>query len=104
MTRTTGPAASAVLAEFEPAWRDDVPIFACCRRSVGIAVERADLLEIAALDATARVQAIRAAVESELPGHLAAHRCCSGHLANLAFDLPDLLAPVRAEQAETPAL
>lgn len=104
MTRTTDSAARVVLAEFEPAWRDDVPIFACCRRSVGIAVERADLLEIATLDATARVQAIRAAVESELPGHLAAHRCCSGHLANLAFDLPDLLSPARDEQADAAAL
>jgi len=104
MTGTAAPAASVVLTEFESAWRDDVPVFACCRRSVTSAVERADLTEIATLDATARVQAIRAAVEGEHPGHLAAHRCCSSHLANLAFDLPDLLAPVGAEQAESPAL
>jgi hypothetical protein len=94
MTRTTSTAAKNVLAEFDTAWRDDVPVFGCCRRSVAIAIEQVDLVEVAALDVTARVQTIRAAVEAEIPGHLAAHRCCSGHLANLAFDLPDLLAPV----------
>jgi hypothetical protein len=44
------------------------------------------------LQPAARVQALREAVEAELPGHLSTHRCCVGHLADLAFDLPDLLA------------
>ncbi len=97
MTRTSAAVAERVGSEFDAAWRDDVPVFACCRRSVAIAVEKVDLLEVAALDVTARVQAIREAVETELPGHLAAHRCCAGHLANVAFDLPDLLAPVETD-------
>jgi hypothetical protein len=97
MTRTSATVAKSVLSEFEGAWRDDVPVFACCRRSVQTAVERVDLAEVAALDVTSRVQTLREAVEAAQPGHLAAHRCCSGHLANIAFDLPDLLAPVEAK-------
>lgn len=94
MTRTSATAARRVIAQFDAAWRDDVPVFGCCRRSVATAVENVDLLEVATLDVTARVRALREAVERDNPGHLAAHRCCSGHLANVAFDLPDLLAPV----------
>lgn len=97
MTRTTATTAKNVLAEFDAAWRDDVPVFGCCRRSVALAVENVDLVEVAALDVTARVQAIRAAVETAQPGHLAAHRCCAGHLANVAFDLPELIAPVSTD-------
>jgi hypothetical protein len=93
MTRTSAGAARTVLGEFDAAWRDDVPVFACCRRSVAATVERVDLLDVATLDVTSRVQALREAVERETPGHLATHRCCAGHLANVAFDLPDLLAP-----------
>lgn len=91
MTRTT--AAGAVLEEFDAAWRDDVPVFGCCRKSVGMAVANLDLVEVASLDVTSRVQTLRAAVEREQPGHLDTHRCCAGHLANVAFDLPDLIAP-----------
>lgn len=94
MTRTAPGAAAAVTAEFEQAWRDDVPVFACCRRAVAAAVEHVDLPAVAVLGATERVAALRAAVDAELPGHLATHRCCSGHVTNLAFDLPDLIAPV----------
>lgn len=97
MTRTSTGATKKVLDEFDGAWRDDVPVFGCCRRSVATAVEKVDLVEVAALDVTARVQALREAVEDELPGHLAAHRCCAGHLANVAFDLPALLAPVETD-------
>ncbi len=96
MTTTTNEK-SRLVAEFESAWRDGTPVFACCRKSVVTAVEWVDVLDIASLDATARVQALRAAVEREQPGHLDAHRCCAGHLADLAFDLPDLVAPVEAE-------
>jgi len=97
MTRTADQAAARVSAEFDSPWRDEVPVFACCRRSVAAAVDRVDLLEIASFDVTARVAALRSAVDEAMPGHLAAHRCCSGHLANLAFDLPDLLVPADAE-------
>jgi hypothetical protein len=97
VTRTSAAVAEKVVSEFDGAWRDDVPVFGCCRRSVALAVDRVDLVHVAALDVTARVQAIREAVEAELPGHLAAHRCCAGHLANVAFDLPDLIAPVDAD-------
>jgi hypothetical protein len=93
---TSPSAADTILSEFENAWRDDVPVFACCRRSVATAVEKADLGEIASLDVTARVQTIRDAVESGNPGYLASHRCCAGHLTNLAFDLPDLVAKVHS--------
>jgi len=96
MNRTSAAAASTVLSEFDNAWRDDVPVFACCRRSVVTAVEKVDLAEVATLDVTARVTAIRDAVESESPGYLSSHRCCAGHLANVAFDLPDLLAPAKS--------
>lgn len=98
MTRTAA-AARTVLSEFDAAWRDDVPVFACCRRSVAIAAEKLDLVELSSLDVTARVQAIRAVVEAEQPGHLAAHRCFAGHLANVAFDLPELIASREEEHA-----
>ncbi len=94
MTGTPSAAASTLLQEFEGAWRDDTPIFGCCRKAVATAVEHADVLAIAPLDPAARVRALREAVEEEAPGHLDTHRCCAGHLADLAFDLPDLLAPV----------
>lgn len=92
MTSTPLAAANRLTREFEGAWRDDTPVFACCRKTVHTAVDNTDALELVALDATARVRALRDAVEAEIPGHLDAHRCCAGHLADLAFDLPDLLA------------
>ena len=95
MTGTpSAAAASALLKQFEGAWRDDTPIFACCRRAVTTAVEHADINQIAALDPVARVRALRDVLEIESPGHLDTHRCCAGHVTDLAFDLPDLLAPV----------
>ena len=94
MTGTPSAAASALLKEFEGAWRDDTPIFGCCRKSVTTTVEHADIPAIAALDPAARVRALRDVLEAEAPGHLDTHRCCAGHLADLAFDLPDLLVPV----------
>ncbi|MPZ72677.1 MAG: hypothetical protein GEU74_05505 [Nitriliruptorales bacterium] len=94
MTVTPSAVANALLKEFEGAWRDDTPIFACCRRSVTTVVENADINKIAAADPVARVRALRDVLEAENPGHLDTHRCCAGHLADLAFDLPDLMAPV----------
>ena len=93
MTGTPSAAAGALLKEFEGAWRDDTPIFGCCRKSVHVAVEHADIVTIAALDPAARVRALREIVEAQMPGHLDTHRCCSGHIADMAFDLPDLMAP-----------
>lgn len=87
----------ALLVEFEGPWRDGTPVFGCCRKSVAMAVEGVDLSAVAPLDATARVRALRDAVEQELPGHLDSHRCCAGHLADLAFDLPGLVVPVPVE-------
>lgn len=84
-------AADTLTKEFEGAWRDDTPVFGCCRKAVTTAVENTDVLHVASLDVTSRVQALRAAVEAQTPGHLDTHRCCAGHLADLAFDLPDLL-------------
>lgn len=98
MPATASAASDTLTREFEGAWRDETPIFGCCRKAVTTAIEHADMLDIASLDATARVQALRVAVEAELPAHLGAHRCCAGHLADLAFDLPDLLAPVSADE------
>jgi hypothetical protein len=97
MPVSANAAAESVLREFGGAWRDDTPIFGCCRRAVETAVEAADLVDTATQDATARVQALREAVQRELPGHLDSHRCCAGHLADLAFDLPDILAPVELD-------
>ncbi len=94
----TANANDTLLREFEGAWRDDTPIFGCCRKAVATAVENADILAVMPLDATARVQALREALEEESPGHLEAHRCCAGHLADLAFDLPELLAPVETDE------
>lgn len=91
MTQT--PAADALLKQFEGAWRDDTPVFGCCRRAVATALSHVDAVALIPLDATARVRALRDALERELPGHLTTHRCCAGHLADLAFDLPDLLTP-----------
>lgn len=81
-----------LLAEFEQPWRGGSPVFACCRRSVGVALDAVDLDALGSEDVTTRVNALRDAVEMELPGHLDAHRCCVGHLADLAFDLPDTVA------------
>lgn len=89
-------AAEAVIDEFEGPWRDNTPVFGCCRKTVEAVVERVDLAEVGAQDVTARVQALRDAAEEVLPGHLEAHRCCAGHLADVAFDLPSLLAPSQA--------
>lgn len=92
-TSSATTAADTLQREFEGAWRDDTPIFGCCRKAVATVVENADTVAIVPLDATARVQALRETLEEEMPGHLEAHRCCAGHLADLAFDLPELLAP-----------
>ena len=100
MTSTPLAAANRLTREFEGAWRDDTPVFACCRKTVHTAVDSTDALELVALDATARVRALRDAVEAEMPGHLDAHRCCAGHLADLAFDLPELLAPAAGRGEE----
>ena len=93
MNTTPSTASQRLLEEFEGAWRDDTPVFGCCRKSVATTVERVDVVEIATLGTVERVQALRNALEEAQPGHLDAHRCCAGHLADLAFDLPDLLAP-----------
>jgi hypothetical protein len=95
---TSTAAAESVLQEFEAAWRDDTPIFGCCRKAVAAAVDRMDLLDVATREVTDRVQALRAAVEDRLPGHLESHRCCAGHLADLAFDLPGMFASVVIEE------
>jgi hypothetical protein len=89
---TSTAAAESVLREFDTAWRDDTPIFGCCRKAVASAIEGMDLLDLATREVTDRVQALRASVEQDLPGHLEAHRCCAGHLADLAFDLPTMFA------------
>ena len=94
MTGTPAPAAERLLKAFDGPWRDETPVFGCCRKTIAVAVEHTDMLTVTTLDPAARVRALREAVEAQLPGHLAAHRCCAGHLADLAFDLPDLLAPV----------
>ncbi len=92
MTTTNAPVRESLLAEFDQAWRDGTPVFACCRRSVAIALDGVDTLSLLAEDATTRVTALRGAVDEELPGHLDGHRCCVGHLADVAFDLPDAMA------------
>lgn len=97
-TPTATTPTDTLLREFEGAWRDDTPIFGCCRKAVATAVEHTDVVATAPLDATARVTALRDAVEGEMPGHLEAHRCCAGHLADLAFDLPELLASVDSDE------
>lgn len=97
MTATPSTTADTLLREFDGPWRDETPVFGCCRKTVAAAVEGFDVFAIAPLDATARVRALRDAVERELPGHLDSHRCCAGHLADLAFDLPELLAPAQVD-------
>jgi hypothetical protein len=96
MTGSRTAAADRLLREFDAPWRDDTPVFGCCRKAVAAAVEHTDPLAVGALDVTARVQALRDAVDRELPGHLDTHRCCANHLADLAFDLPELV-PAGAE-------
>ena len=93
MNTTPTSASQRLLGEFEGAWRDDTPVFGCCRKSVATTVENVDVVEVATLSTVERVQELRSVLEAEAPGHLDAHRCCAGHLADLAFDLPDLLAP-----------
>lgn len=98
MPASSTTAAATVLRQFESAWRDDTPVFGCCRRAVEVAVSEVDVLDVAARDVTSRVQALRAAVDAHIPDHMASHRCCAGHLADLAFDLPDLVAPAEAHE------
>ena len=86
---TNAPVRESLLAEFDQAWRGGSPVFACCRRAVGIALEDVDTADLRHEDATTRVTALRDAVEAQLPGHLDGHRCCVGHLADVAFDLAD---------------
>jgi hypothetical protein len=81
-----------LLDQFEGAWRDGAPVFACCRRSIATAVEHIDVYELVTSGPTERVHMLRAPVEAAIPGHLAGHRCCANHLADLAFDAPVLLA------------
>jgi hypothetical protein len=93
MPATPSTAVTHLLRQYENAWKDDTPVFGCCRKSVAAAVDHVDVYEIATQDVTARVQALRSAVDRQAPGYFDSHRCCAGHLADLAFDLPDLLAP-----------
>lgn len=88
---TNAPVRDALLAEFDQPWRSGAPVFACCRRATSIALDAVDTRALAGEDVTVRVTTLRDAVESELPGHLAGHRCCVGHLADLAFDLPEAI-------------
>ena len=88
---TNAPTREALIAEFDQAWRDGAPVFGCCRKSVAIALEGIDEAALASADVTTRVNALRDAVEAELPGHLDGHRCCVGHLADVAFDLPSTM-------------
>jgi hypothetical protein len=96
-------AAEAILREFDGPWRDNTPVFGCCRKTVEAVIDRLELAEVGVQDVTARVQALRAEAEEVLPGHLEAHRCCAGHLADLAFDLPSLLAPAEHSEADEPS-
>ncbi len=89
---TNAPARDSLIAEFDQPWRGGSPVFGCCRKAVGAALDRVDTVALLAMDVTTRVTALRDAVEAEMPGHLEGHRCCVGHLADLAFDLPDLMA------------
>lgn len=98
---TTSTAASeSVLREFDAAWRDDTPVFGCCRKAVASAVDSMDLLDLATREVTDRVQALRASVEEDIPGHLEAHRCCAGHLADLAFDLPGMFTAASMAESD----
>ncbi|MEE8600490.1 hypothetical protein [Euzebya tangerina] len=93
------PVRDELLAEFENAWRDGAPVFGCCRKTVATALAGVDPVSLLAEDATTRVTALRAAVEADMPGHLDGHRCCVGHLADLAFDLPDMMGDRMASTA-----
>ena len=97
MTTSTAVAES-VIREFEAAWRDETPVFGCCRKAVAAAVEDMDLLDLATREVTDRVQTLRSALDERLPGHLETHRCCSGHVADLAFDLPGMLSSAQIEE------
>ena len=78
------------------------PVFGCCRKTVAVAVAGVDPVALLAMDATARVQALRPRSTRSSPATSTSHRCCIGHIADLAFDLPDLLAG--AGEPETAAL
>lgn len=92
MTVTGAGARAVLLGQFEDAWRDGAPVFGCCRRSVAIAVEHVDVVDLATADPTARVHMLREPVDAAQPGHLDGHKCCANHLADLAFDAPELIA------------
>lgn len=79
-----------LIAQYDQPWRDGTPVFACCRKTVEAAIHAVDLEALACLPVQERVQTLRATAD---PQHLEGHRCCVGHLADLAFDLPTLVAP-----------
>ncbi|WP_336249290.1 hypothetical protein [Stomatohabitans albus] len=79
-----------LLAQFDQPWRDGTPVFACCRKTIEAAINTVDLEAVACLPVSERVQALRATAD---PKHLDGHRCCVGHLADLAFDLPSMVEP-----------
>ena len=93
------PVSDALLAEFENAWRDGAPVFGCCRKAVATALSGVDPVRLLSEDVTSRVSALRTAVDAEMPGHLDGHRCCVGHLADVAFDLPDAMRGQMAPSA-----
>lgn len=77
-----------LLAQFDQPWRDGTPVFACCRKTVEHAINTVDLDALACEPVARRVEVLR---DTASPQHLAGHRCCVGHLADLAFDLPSLM-------------
>jgi hypothetical protein len=44
------------------------------------------------LTTTSGIVSVFCCSDTAQPGHLAGHRCCANHLADLAFDAPDLIA------------
>jgi hypothetical protein len=82
--------ADNIAQEFAGPWRDESPVFGCCRNAVQIALAGVDIPELLTMSPTIRFAHLAAAVDAVYPDQLRTHRCCTGHVADLAFDLTDL--------------
>lgn len=93
MTVQTDPAVQALEAQWSGPWREDVPVFGCCRHAVTVAlVHTKDLREVALLQATERVEALTGTVNRVWFDQADTHACCKRHIVDLALDLPAALA------------
>lgn len=86
------PAIRAFAAEWGGPYREDVPVFGCCRHAVNIVLTCSAIRNVAELSAADRVKWITGFVNDTSFDQASTHACCQRHLIDLAIDLPAALA------------